>query len=112
MWQWIEARIQVKVFFVSLFRRLFPASLYLSPPPSSHCRRLYIRVGRMCVAYGLPRPCKSLFLCLPLCPLLPILPSLDPANDSWKNNSENERATTVEEWDPGEGKRDGRERGG
>lgn len=68
----------------------------------------------MCVAYGLPRPYKSLILCPPLCPFLPILQSLDPANDSWKNNSENERerATTVEEWDPGEDKRDRRERGG
>lgn len=35
-------------------------------------------------------------------PLLfsPRLQSLDPANDSWKNNSENERATTIERWDP------------
>lgn len=48
-------------------------------------------------------------------PLLfsPRLQSLDPANDSWKNNSENERATTIERWDPVEDKGErmrGRER--
>jgi len=35
--------------------------------------------------------------------------SLDPANDSWKNNSENERATTIERF--GRGRERERERG-
>lgn len=88
---------------------------------SSHCRRLYIRARGMCVAYGLPRPRTniSLSLVFSLSPSFslssillfsPRLQSLDPANDSWKNNSGNERATTVERWDSGAGAREKKKR--
>lgn len=101
MWQWIEARIRVKVFFVSLFRRVF----------FQHPCIFLLRYHRIVVAYIFePVGCvwhtdsldrTNLSFSSPLCPFLPILQGLEPANDSWKNNSENERATTVEEWDPG-----------
>lgn len=87
--------IRAEVFFVSLFGRLlsqhlcislFVAIVALSSP-------IYPSQG-VCVWHtdSLNRTNLSFSLST-LFP--PRFPSLDPANDSWKNNSENERATTT-----------------
>lgn len=109
----IEAGIRVRVFLVSLYRRLLPHGILVSFSVAivALSSSIYSSWG-MCVAYGLPRPYESLFLFFsPPCSFLLVSKSLDPANDSWKNNSENEKATIVERWDPVEAERDGGKQG-
>jgi len=103
----IEAEIRVRVFLVSLYRRLL----------SQHPCILLCRYRRIVVVYifelgdvcGIRTPSTvriSLSLFSSPCSFLPVSKSLDPANDSWKNNSENEKPTTVERWEPVEAERD------
>lgn len=83
-----------------------PASAYPSP---SHYRRIvvayiYSSPGDVCGIRTLSTAYEYFSLSFSFFSTLlfsPHFQSLDPANDSWKNNSENERATTVEGWDLG-----------
>lgn len=96
----IEVGIRVRVFLVSLYRRLLSHSILVSFSVAIVALSSPIYSSRRDVC-GIRTPSTvriSLSLFLPPCSFHPVSRVLDPANDSWKNNSENERATTVERW--------------